>query len=39
MYLQDIITEGMEFTSDDAAKRYVESLAKKIDEGMDVIEE
>ncbi|KAI4469662.1 hypothetical protein MML48_1g18958 [Holotrichia oblita] len=32
MYLEDIITEGMEFASKDEAKEYVIKLAKKFDE-------
>lgn len=39
LYLQDIITEGMEFASEEDAKQYVQGLAAKIDEGMDVVEE
>lgn len=31
MYLEDIITEGMEFASKDEAKEYVIKLAEKID--------
>ncbi|XP_063920812.1 cilia- and flagella-associated protein 91-like [Zophobas morio] len=32
MYLEDIIKEGTEFTSDQEAKEYVQRLARKIDE-------
>lgn len=31
LYLQDIITEGMTFVSDDDAREYVTKLAEKID--------
>lgn len=39
LYLQDIITEGIEFTSDKEAKKYIQTLATKIDEGLDVEDE
>lgn len=39
MYLQDIITEGMDFTSEEDAARYVKNLGRKIDAGMDAMEE
>lgn len=32
LYLEDIIREGMEFTSEQEAKLYVQGLARKIDE-------
>lgn len=32
IYLEDIIKESMEFTSDEEAREYVRGLAKKIDE-------
>lgn len=32
LYLENIIKEGMEFTSDEEARNYVKDLAKKIDE-------
>ncbi|XP_017771102.1 PREDICTED: protein MAATS1-like [Nicrophorus vespilloides] len=38
LYLQDIITEGMDFTSKEEAKRYVDNLAHQIDEQSRKIE-
>lgn len=34
VYLRDIILEGIEITSEEDAKHYVERLAKKIDEDV-----
>ncbi|KAF2883495.1 hypothetical protein ILUMI_22668 [Ignelater luminosus] len=32
LYLQDIVTEGMEFATEDEARTYIENLATKMDE-------
>lgn len=39
MYLEDIITDGMEFATKDEAKEYVLKLAEKIDEEINEKEE